>query len=69
MPKQVHVRPADGLKIRIPNSDPGRRLHEFMPPEGLTVTLSAGDNFWQRRIDQGDVLVGKPKSAAAKKES
>lgn len=63
MSKQVHVRPSDGLKIRIPG-----RLHEVLPPEGMTVSISAADPYWQRRIDDSDVIVGKPKASAQKKE-
>lgn len=62
--KQVHVRPKDGLVVRIPG-----RPQEFLQPEGLTVSLSAAEPYWQRRIDDGDVIVSKaPAKAAAKKE-
>ena len=64
MSKQVYVRPKDGLIVRIPG-----RLHEVLPADGMTVTISAADPYWQRRIDDGDVIVGKPKAAAQKKES
>ena len=62
--KQVHVRPKEGLIVRIPG-----RLHEVLPADGMTVGISAADAYWQRRIDDGDVIVSKaPAKAAAKKE-
>lgn len=63
--KQVHVRPADGLIVRIPG-----RPNEVLPPEGASVPISAADPYWQRRIADGDVIISKaPAKAAATKES
>jgi len=63
--KQVHVRPArPDLIVRIPG-----RPNEVLPTEGMTVPITAADPYWQRRIDDGDVIVTKaPAKAAAKKE-
>lgn len=68
--KQVHVRPSDGLIVRIPG-----RPHEILPLEGMSVPISASDPYWQRRINDGDVIVvdvnvsKAPGKGAAKKES
>lgn len=58
---QIFVRPADGLVLRMPPSDgnPGGTL----PAEGAMVERGV---FWDRRIADGDVLIGTP--ATPKKE-
>lgn len=62
--KRVHVKPAEGRAV----PDPARG-GELLPAEGYEVPLTA---FWQRRINDADVIVGtapsqpKAKGSAAK---
>jgi hypothetical protein len=55
---KIFVKPKEGLVIRRP--DNGRVLSA----EGEEVPQST---FWQRRINEGDVIEGKAPVAAAKK--
>ncbi|WP_122665487.1 DUF2635 domain-containing protein [Pseudomonas viridiflava] len=62
--KRVHVKPAEGRAV----PDPARG-GELLSVEGYEVPLTA---FWQRRINDADVIVGmaaslpKAKGSAAK---
>ncbi|MET0611315.1 DUF2635 domain-containing protein [Pseudomonas caspiana] len=62
--KRVHVKPAEGRAV----PDPARG-GELLSAEGYEVPLTA---FWQRRINDADVIVGtapslpKAKGSAAK---
>lgn len=53
--QQEFLRPAKGVKVRRPD---GRHL----AAEGETVTMS---NYWQRRLDAGDVVKGGEPAAPA----
>lgn len=62
--KRVHVKPAEGRAV----PDPARG-GELLPAQGQEVPLTA---YWQRRINDADVIVGtaeslpKAKGSAAK---
>jgi hypothetical protein len=56
---QIFVRPANGLVLRLPDGA------GTLPAEGMEVERSL---FWDRRIADGDVLVGSPHATAAKKK-
>lgn len=56
---QIFVRPRDGLVLRLPEGV------GTLPAEGMAVERSL---FWDRRIADGDVLVGAP-HASKKKEA
>lgn len=49
--KQIFVRPANGLLIRLPDGA------GHLPAEGMEVEDSL---YWQRRIADGDVTLGEP---------
>ncbi len=51
---KILVKPRAGLRLRDPAT--GRTV----PPEGAWVTE---DNFWRRRIRDGDVTVAEPTPA------
>jgi hypothetical protein len=46
----IFVRPRDGITLRMPDGTP-------LPAEGAEVEPGL---FWDRRIADGDVLVGRP---------
>lgn len=54
MPRTAYLTPKAGLTIRDPRS------LSVLPDAGAGVQLSA---YWQRRIEAGDVTVGKPRPA------
>jgi hypothetical protein len=54
----IFVRPREGLVLRLPEGG-------TLPAEGMEVERSL---FWDRRIADGDVLVGAP-HAGKKKEA
>jgi hypothetical protein len=62
MPATIFVKPAPGLKIRLPENPA-----EVLPDHGVTVTATS---FWLRRIAEGSVLQVEPEKAVepAKKE-
>ncbi len=51
--EQMFVTPAKGLKVRDP------RNHQVLPAGGAVVPL---DQFWRRRLADGDVNESKPPS-------
>lgn len=53
---QIFVRPNNGLVLRLPEGG-------TLPAEGMAVEPSL---FWQRRIADGDVLVGAPHASKQK---
>jgi hypothetical protein len=60
MSETVYVRPAAGLKIRMPE-----RGFAHLPEEGRQVPL---DGYWRARLRDGDVvLASDPAAAPAKK--
>lgn len=60
MKDTIFVKPAPGRKVRYPDKD------KYLPDEGATVL--SRDLFWQKRIQQGDVLVATPGKAVKKTE-
>jgi hypothetical protein len=46
--KRVLVKPVEGRRVRIPNSN------KVLTPEGAFVVL---DSYWLRRVEAGDVTV------------
>ena len=54
----MFLKPADGLKVM----DPARR--DYLPEAGRAVTL---DNYWRRRLADGDVIEATPAEKAGKK--
>lgn len=59
--KTVHVRPIGGRKIRVPE-----RPRQIVPESGMTVPLT---DYWQARIDTGDVEEASAKPKPARKAS
>lgn len=57
MPEMVTVRPAAGLKIRMPE-----RNFSHLPEEGQAVPLDA---YWRARLRDGDVVEVTPASSPA----
>lgn len=54
--KKVFVKPAPGLKIRIPG-----RLSDVMPESGAEVELT---DYWRNRLRDGDVTLATAATAA-----
>lgn len=52
----MYVIPADGLVVRNPARD-----YAPLPPEGDEVPDTS---YWRRRLNDGDVTLGKPPKAA-----
>jgi len=57
----VVLKPAPGLKIRMPE-----RGMRHLADAGEAVEMN---DYWRRRLADGDVLKVEPKRAAAKKEA
>ena len=55
---RVHVTPAEGRAVRMPE-----RGHALMPAEGMEVPLNV---YWSRRIAVGDVLKTQPATTKGK---
>lgn len=72
-PKRIQIKPAltnvgkgpQLTAVPYPNSVGGRR--RVLPPEGDTVSLEgAAGSYWQRRINEGSVVVVEPSKPATR---